>query len=123
MTIDEAYAKMGGDLADFKSRIPIERLQNKFLLMFLNDPSFSELQASFGKDANTAFRAAHTLKGASLNLGLKKLGTSASALTEALRPGNAPVPFAQQQEMYKQICIDYKLTCDTINEFKASNGL
>jgi len=123
MTIEEAYEQMGGDLQDFLGRVGTTRLATKLLLMFDKDPSYNELVDSFGRDEAVAFRAAHTLKGVALNLGLKKLGQSASALTEALRPGNAPVPFEEQQSMFLQIGLDYQMVMDTIEIFKATNAL
>lgn len=56
---------------------------------FLQDDSFPNLKKALEeKDAPTAFRAAHTLKGVCQNLGFDALYVPSSALTEALRGGS-----------------------------------
>ena len=61
----------------------------RFALKFLQDDSFPNLKKALEeKDAPTAFRAAHTLKGVCQNLGFDALYVPSSALTEALRGGS-----------------------------------
>lgn len=58
----------------------------KFLLKFKDDQNFVLLRNSIEqKDYEEAFKAAHTLKGVSANLGLTPICDSASKLTELLR--------------------------------------
>lgn len=86
MTVIECYEKIGGDYENAMSRFRNEALIKRFLPMFLNDPSFRELTAALEKDdAETAFRAAHTLKGVSANLSLARLNSAAVEITEILR--------------------------------------
>ena len=60
----------------------------RFVKRFPSDPSFGQLKAAMAAgDVKEAFRAAHTLKGVSLNLGFDNLSPSAVALTEILRTG------------------------------------
>lgn len=62
----------------------------KFLLKFKDDQNFVLLRNSLEqKDYEEAFKAAHTLKGVTANLGLTPICDSASKLTELLR-GKAP---------------------------------
>lgn len=62
----------------------------KFLLKFKDDQNFVLLRDSLDqKDYEEAFKAAHTLKGVTANLGLSPICDSASKLTELLR-GKAP---------------------------------
>lgn len=62
----------------------------KFLVKFKDDQNFVLLRNSIEqKDYEEAFKAAHTLKGVSANLGLTPIYDSASKLTELLR-GKAP---------------------------------
>lgn len=69
-------------------RLRMESRIYKYLGLFLKDPSFNELVTAFEqKDATTAFRAAHTMKGVAANLGLNNLMKTSSDLTEDLRPG------------------------------------
>lgn len=64
MTIKECYEAMGGDYEDVLKRLMNEARIQKFALMFKKDPSMSQLtQAMDAGDVETAFRAAHTLKG------------------------------------------------------------
>ena len=58
----------------------------KFALKFLDDPSFQELKTPLeAGDTETAFRAAHTLKGICLNLGFDNLYKASFDITEKLR--------------------------------------
>lgn len=70
MTVRECYEELGSDFDKVLSRLVSEALVKKFALKFLDDPSFGQLETALAdKDAETAFRAAHTLKGICLNLG------------------------------------------------------
>ena len=65
------------------------RLRPPLCSEFLQDDSFRNLKKALEeKDAPTAFRAAHTLKGVCQNLGFDALYVPSSALTEALRGGS-----------------------------------
>ena len=86
MTLESFYAAVGGNYADTLRRLYSEALVRKFVLKYQQDGTFAELQAAHAAaDWETAFRAAHTLKGIALNLGFERLYTAAAALTEALR--------------------------------------
>jgi histidine phosphotransfer protein HptB len=62
-------------------------LVRKFLGKFKDDKSFGELTAALeAGDVETAFRAAHTMKGVCANLGLDSLFKLSSDVTEILRP-------------------------------------
>ncbi len=88
MTLQECYALLGGDYEGTQARLPSERIIQKFLLKFPSDGSYALLlEGITERDGSKAFRAAHTLKGVALNLGLTALHAPASALAEALRPG------------------------------------
>ena len=83
MNIRECYDTIG---ADFEDVLGSESLIQRFALKFIDDGSYNELtEALAEKNAERAFRAAHTLKGICLNLGLKNLYTVSSELTEKLR--------------------------------------
>lgn len=69
MTIRECYDELGLDFDAVLSRLVNEKLVQKFALKFLDDPSFQNLKDALdSKDVETAFRAAHTLKGVCLNI-------------------------------------------------------
>ena len=84
MTLKEAYEGLGGDYDEVLSRLPSERLVKKFALKFLEDDNYGKLEAAMaGGDRESAFRAAHTIKGVCQNLAFNRLGASVSVLTEA----------------------------------------
>ena len=81
------YERIGADFDDVASRLGSPALVERFAGKFVQDESFSQLEdALAAHDAKAAFRAAHTLKGVALNLGLSNLAAPAVELTEALRP-------------------------------------
>ncbi|WP_294850552.1 Hpt domain-containing protein [uncultured Gemmiger sp.] len=86
MTLQEFYARIGGNYEATLRRLPSEALVRKFVLKYPGDPSFNQLKdALAAQDWETAFRAAHTLKGVAQNLGMDHLYEVSSALCEALR--------------------------------------
>ena len=116
MTLVEFYAVVGGDLNEVLRRLPSEAFIKKFLNRFPNDTSFSELKAAIeAEDVKAAFSAAHTLKGVSRNLGLGKLGDSASALTEETRGGS----FGNAEALFETVQADYK---DAMRALEELNG-
>ncbi len=91
MTLQECYAALGGDYDDVTARLHGERLVRKFVLKYLDDPSFDLLCTSMAaKNYEEAFRAAHTIKGMCQNLSFTKLLDSSSRLSDALRHGWTP---------------------------------
>ena len=88
MTLARFYESLGGSLPAVLARIPSEAMVRKFARMYAGDTSYGELEAAVeAKDWQTAFRAAHTLKGVAQNLGFAQLARDADALTEHLRGG------------------------------------
>lgn len=117
MTIEECYERMGGDYDQVLKRLPSAGLVKKFITKFLDDGSFAELNSAMEQgDRELAFRAAHTLKGVSANLGLERLRRSASELTELLRPESQTVP-PEAAVLLEQVRWDYQLTVDSIRAF------
>ena len=86
MTLQEFYAKIGGNSADVLRRLPSEAMVRKFIGKYPADTSWDSLESAIhSQDWEAAFRAAHTLKGVAQNLGFQRLYLSSAALTEALR--------------------------------------
>lgn len=85
--LKQKLAESGADVKGTISRFAgNEAIYLKFLLKFKNDPNFADLKTSLEQeDFEEAFKAAHTLKGVSVNLGLTPLYEAASAITELLR--------------------------------------
>lgn len=115
MTLQECYAALEGDYEGVVSRLRSEKLVQKFVLKFLNDPSYNLLCQSL-EDGNyeEAFRASHTIKGMCQNLSFTKLQESSSALTEALRGGWT----AEAAGLRDQVAADYEQTVQAIQAFQ-----
>ena len=89
MTTTELYGQIGGDYADVLKRFNSDAMVKRFAIKFLKDESFEKLCIAMAeRNTDTAFRAAHTLKGICLNLGFGDLYRVSSAITEALRKKN-----------------------------------
>lgn len=117
MKIEECYLALGGDYAAVLGRLRSEKLIERFFLKFPEDKSFAQLEAALpAGDGETAFRAAHTLKGVCQNLGFDRLGASAAALTEALRGGTISPEAA---ELFAVVKEDYRQTLDAISNYEA----
>lgn len=111
MTLEECYAQMGADYAAVLKRFYKPEMILRFVKLFPSDPSFRELkEAMAAGDVKTAFRAAHTLKGVSLNLGFDNLTPSAVALTEVLRAGT----FSGSAELFDTVEKEYARTIAAI---------
>ena len=114
MTIEECYTRMGANYEDVLRRLGKEERIKKFLGMLLNDQSYAQLKQAFAEGkGEEAFRAAHSLKGICMNLGLETLYTSTNALTEELRAG---VITEASQALAMQVEQDHQLAVDCIKE-------
>ncbi len=86
MNIKECYQMMNGDYDGVISRLIKEERVRKFVLKFLDDPSYQLLCTSLENcQYEEAFRASHTIKGICQNLGFTQLYFSSNELTEKLR--------------------------------------
>lgn len=88
ISMREAYEKTGANYDDACARL----MGGEMLaaLKFLDDESMDKLEAAMAAgDAESAFMAAHTLKGVSQNLGFDNLYEPAVVVTEALRGADA----------------------------------
>lgn len=120
MTLQECYEKMGANYDEVKRHLLKDERIQKILLLFLKDPSYNSLKTAMESgDRETAFRAAHTLKGISLNLGLTALQHSSSDLSEALR--NDP-PAENAQALYEALIPDYDRVASAIRQFQSELG-
>lgn len=109
--LEDMYKALGGDYNEVMLRIPSEALIRRFAGKFLDDTSFQDLEKGLeSQDWESAFRAAHTLKGVALNLGFGNLCRAASALTEALRSREPLTDFS----LYDNVKAAYEQTVDAI---------
>lgn len=121
MTIQECYQQLGGDFAQAQKRLPSEKLISRFIVKFPDDSSFSSLCIAMEEGKrDKAFRAAHTLKGVSGSLSLDRLFSSASRLTELLRPEAEEIP-ASAHSLFKEVQQDYLLAVQVIRSYSASS--
>ena len=113
MTIRECYGELGLDFDAVLSRLVNEKLVQKFALKFLDDPSFQNLKDALdSKDVETAFRAAHTLKGVCLNLGFDNLYPSSKDLTKLLRAGSMD----GYEDLFVEVEKEYNRTCEALRK-------
>lgn len=120
MSLQSCYRELEGDYNDVIGRLRTERLVQKFVFKFLDDPSFDLLCRSLeAKDYDEAFRASHTIKGVCQNLSFNKLFQSSNQLTEALRSGWTP----EAEGLFAQVTADYNQTVTAIKALQAENGV
>ena len=86
MTLKEFYEQIDGSYEDTLHRLTSEALVHRFVLKYPADPSFAQLrEAVAAADWESAFRAAHTLKGVAQNLGFDALYRASARRTAADR--------------------------------------
>lgn len=119
MTINECYTKLHGDYAEAKTRLMNDKLIERFILKFPDDPSMDALREMIEAGDNAAaFRAVHTLKGVAANLAFTQLFRDASNLTEQLRD----LQHSADPELYRILQQTYDMVIDTLAEYKASKS-
>lgn len=115
MTLRECYTKLNGDFDGTLGRLCSERLVEKFALKFLADDSFPLLEESMAAgNYNDAFRAAHTLKGVSVNLGFTELYKVSDEMTEALRGGVE----LEDDSLFQKVKNEYQRTIELLQELQ-----
>lgn len=116
MTIKEFYEIIGADWQDVLQRFGgNEAIVEKFAIKFLEDPGFSDLKEAIEqKDLERAFRAAHTLKGVCLNLGLSNLYRPTYDITEVLRSGT----FDGTEELLDAMEVQYRKIVELATKLK-----
>ena len=115
MEVKECYEAFGGEYSDAIERLQSYALVKRFTVKFISDPSFEALESAVSrKDYEEAFRAAHTLKGVSQNLGFKELGDASGLITEALRDRTKAVDEEQCDRLMGQVKAAYDKTTGAI---------
>ena len=112
MELKEFYEKIQGDYEGTVRRLMREDIMRKFIKKFPDDQSFTLLEVSLEGDKDEAFRAAHTLKGVSVNLGFTRLYTSSSALTEKLRAND----YNEIEILFEEVKNDYNMTLKAVEQ-------
>lgn len=115
MTLQECYEKMGGDYAEVLARLTSEERIAKYVVKFLEDPTYQMLcEARETGDHEAVFRIIHTLKGVSQNLGFGKLYEASYEMTEVVRGG---IPL-QDEELFQAVQKAYYETIAIITQYK-----
>lgn len=119
MTLEECYSKLEGDYTEARNRLMNDRLIDRFILKFPDDPSMSALKEMVAAGDNAAaFRAVHTLKGVAANLAFTRLFRDAFNLTEQLRDLKSD----PDMEMYNALNASYDLVIATLKEYAESKN-
>lgn len=120
MLLKECYDAFGGSYEAIKERISDDAIIKKFVVKFLSEPSYANLcQALECEDYEEAFRAAHSLKGVSVNLGFQRLSNSSGVLTEYLRgKEKQQIDKMKWKELFESLSEDYKKVVDAIKSLE-----
>lgn len=117
MTLEECYNKLEGDYTEARARLMNDKLIDRFILKFPDDPSMGALiEMIEAGDISASFRAVHTLKGVAANLAFTKLFHDASNLTEQLRP----LKETADMELFNRLKATYDMVIETLKEYAAS---
>lgn len=110
MDIPKFYETIGVNYKIVLRRLPRESMIEKYLHLFLEDKNFLCLtEAIADDDYEGAFKAAHTLKGISLNLELTPLAAAASDLSEYLRNyADGAIESTAAKEKYEMVKTEYE---------------
>ena len=113
MTVQELYEKIDGSYDQAVRIMRMDKLIDKHIRRF---------GARETMDAKALFEASHALKGISANLGLAKLSSAASEISEEFRPGNPRLHTDEEvKAMLDNIYELYQKTIDGIKDYV--NGL
>jgi len=116
MTLQECYRQLNGDYASARTRLMNDRLIDKFVRKFVDDPTMRQLRdAVAANDRKASFSAAHTLKGVAANLSFTSLQHAASALTEQLRDGSQD----PDADLMHDVSVAYIRVTDAIGHYMA----
>lgn len=95
MKLIECYQLFGGNYEDALARLRSEELIKKYLVKFLADITFVNLEIAMGNtNFKDAEREAHTLKGLSSNFGFQELFRLSNAIVEAIRADQIETAYA-----------------------------
>ncbi len=120
MELREFYESMGVDYQRVLDRLRKEERIEKYLRLMVKDDNYMKLgQAVEDHDYEEAFKAAHALKGISLNLDLQPLARALEELVEYLRFRKADMDgpgVVKTKELFEVIQKEYNTIIDAIGE-------
>lgn len=116
MTVKECYEQIDGDYEGVFGRFRGDERIKKFAVKFLADGSYDSLCRTLElAEYEEAFRAAHTLKGVSQNLGFTGLFKASEPLTEILRSH----PEDYVPSMLDEVKAEYEKTYAAVEKLQA----
>lgn len=118
--IKEFYDSIGGSYEKALPRLMKDKLIEKYVLKFPNDPTFNQLSDTVNaEDWETAFKCAHTFKGVTLNLSFEKLSAAAVLLTDTLRPESPDrTNSVKLKALLEDVKSNYQIVINAISNYK-----
>ena len=90
MTIQELYAKIGGNYEQAQKIMKMDKLIDRYVRKLATSGTYEKLsEAGKTMDPTMLFEIAHAMKGVCANLGLDDIAHAAGVITEEFRPGAA----------------------------------
>ncbi len=121
MTIQELYAKIGGNYEQAQKIMKLDKLIDRYVRKLAASGTYEKLaEAGKAMDATLLFEAAHAMKGVCANLGLDALSRAAAEITEEFRPGSArKMTDAEVRKKLDALGEMYQRTIKGIEEYAA----
>ena len=117
MSLEACYEMMGGDLEGVRGRLMTDERICKFVPTFLQDESMNALRENLASgNVPEAYRAAHTIKGISRDLGFTPLYEVSYQMQEALRApeDGSELDLTAAKDLMPQVEEAYDLTVAAI---------
>ena len=120
MTLQELYQKIDGDYAQAMVVLRMDKLLDKHIRKLPKNGVVDALiAAGEGMDPTALFETSHAVKGVCGNLGLVKLASAASQISEEFRPGNPRCMSDEQvKEKLGEIAALYRKTVEGIAQYE-----
>lgn len=115
----EALIDAGVDLTTALHRfLEMEPMYVSFLKRYVEDESVAQIGSGIeNRDAEMAFKAAHSLKGLAGNLGIDKVYNLAGQITEIFRDGTASESdISQASELYEALKKEDSMISELISQ-------
>lgn len=122
MSLESLYDAVGGNLEEVRGRLQSDERIEKFVKIFMADTTYQLLMDSHASgNVQDEFRAAHTLKGTSRDMGFMRIHEPAFKLADALRPNDEGNPTAPElvDDLEAQVTEAYEELVAAVNEHLA----
>ena len=120
MTLEELYARIGGDYEQAIRVLRMDKLIDKHIRKLPKNGVIEALiEAGETMDPEQLFESAHAVKGICANLGLVKISDDASEIAEQYRPGNTRAMSDDEvKAKLKEIADLYEVTKEGIRQYE-----